>query len=101
MENYDDDNISSTSQAVSSIVGMLSVIAVICYIMSSLPEDMREYPKIVEFLSVLGCVSIALIIGFLMCLISLVITNIRFVSRKMERIKDRMLNIFNNTYKFR
>lgn len=101
MENYDDDNISSTSQAVSSIVGMLSVIAAICYIMSSLPEDMREYPKIVEFLSVLGCVSIALIIGFLMCLISLVITNISFVSRKMERIKDRMSNIFNNTYKFR
>lgn len=101
MENYDDDNISSISQSVSVIVGMLSVIAAICYIMSSLPEDMREYPKIVGILSVIGCAFISLIIGFLMCFISLAITNISFVSRKIKRIKDRMSNIFNNTYKFK
>lgn len=101
MENYDDDNISRASQIVSAIVGLLSFQAAIYYIISSLPEDMCEYPKIVGDLSILGCVVIALIIGFLMYLISLVITNISFVSRKMERIKDRMSNIFNNTYKFR
>lgn len=101
MENYDDDNISSTSQIVSIIIGVLSAFVAIIYTITSLPEGIHEYSKFVESLSVLGCAAIAIITGFLMCLISLLITNISSISRKMERIKDRMSNIFNNTYKFR
>lgn len=101
MENYDDDNISSTSQIVSIIIGVLSASVAIIYTITSLPEGIQEYSKVVESLSVLGCAAIAIITGFLMYLISLLITNISSISRKMERIKDRMSNIFNNTYKFR